>query len=45
MMDRLNQDELAELLREIRDTDEDYKDELLTDLLISPYPTKITQDN
>lgn len=43
-MDKLTKDQLRDLLVEIRDTDEDYKDELLTDLIIIPYPSRETQD-
>ena len=38
-------DELAELLAQLELSTEDSRDELLTDFLIRPYPTKSTQDN
>ena len=37
--------ELGELMDLIEDSSETDRDELLTDLLIRPYPTKRSQDN
>jgi hypothetical protein len=42
---QMNTDELAELLTQLELGTEDTRDELLTDLLVRPYPTKVTQDN
>jgi len=38
-------DELGELLAQLELSTEESRDELLTDLLVRPYPTKVTQDN
>jgi hypothetical protein len=42
---QMNTDELAELLTQLELGTEDSRDELLTDFLVRPYPTKATQDN
>ena len=42
---QMNTDELAELLTQLELSTEDSRDELLTDFLVRPYPTKVTQDN
>jgi hypothetical protein len=42
---QMNTDELAELLTQLELSTEDSRDELLTDFLVRPYPTKGTQDN
>jgi hypothetical protein len=42
---QMNTDELAELLTQLELSTEDSRDELLTDFLVRPYPTKATQDN
>jgi hypothetical protein len=42
---QMNTDELAELLTQLELSTEDSRDELLTDFLVRPYPTKSTQDN
>src|SRR4051794_9251017 len=44
-MQDMTTDELAELLAQLELSTEDSRDELLTDFLVRPYPTKHTQDN
>ena len=44
-MQDMTTDELAELLAQLELSTEDSRDELLTDFLVRPYPTKMTQDN
>jgi hypothetical protein len=44
-MQDMTTDELAELLTQLELGTEDSRDELLTDFLVRPYPTKSTQDN
>jgi hypothetical protein len=44
-MQDMTTDELAELLAQLELSTEDSRDELLTDFLVRPYPTKSTQDN
>jgi hypothetical protein len=44
-MQDMTTDELAELLAQLELSTEDSRDELLTDFLVRPYPTKVTQDN
>jgi hypothetical protein len=44
-MQDMTTDELAELLTQLELSTEDSRDELLTDFLVRPYPTKSTQDN
>jgi hypothetical protein len=44
-MQQMNTDELAELLTQLELSTEETRDELLTDFLVRPYPTKVTQDN
>jgi hypothetical protein len=44
-MQEMTTDELAELLAQLELSTEDSRDELLTDFLVRPYPTKVTQDN
>jgi hypothetical protein len=44
-MQQMTSDELAELLTQLEISDEESRDELLTDFLVRPYPTKVTQDN
>ncbi len=44
-MEDLTTQELEELVDIIEDSSETDRDELLTDMLIRPYPTKRSQDN
>jgi hypothetical protein len=44
-MQQMNTDELSELLAQLELSTEETRDELLTDFLVRPYPTKVTQDN
>jgi hypothetical protein len=44
-MQDMTTDELGELLAQLELSTEDSRDELLTDFLVRPYPTKSTQDN
>ena len=44
-MPEMTMDELQELLTQLELSTEDSRDELLTDFLVRPYPTKGTQDN
>jgi hypothetical protein len=44
-MQNMSTDELTELVTQLELSTEDSRDELLTDFLVRPYPTKITQDN
>jgi hypothetical protein len=44
-MNEITVDELGELLAQLELSTEESRDELLTDLLVRPYPTKVTQDN
>jgi hypothetical protein len=44
-MPQMTSDELAELLTQLELSTEETRDELLTDFLVRPYPTKVTQDN
>jgi hypothetical protein len=44
-MQNMTMDELAELLTQLELSTEESRDELLTDFLVRPYPTKVTQDN
>jgi hypothetical protein len=44
-MPEMTMDELQELLTQLELSTEDSRDELLTDFLVRPYPTKVTQDN
>jgi hypothetical protein len=44
-MQDMTTDELMELLAQLELSTEDSRDELLTDFLVRPYPTKSTQDN
>jgi len=44
-MPQMTVDELTELVTQLEISTEDTRDELLTDFLVRPYPTKITQDN
>jgi hypothetical protein len=44
-MPQMNVDELTELVTQLELSTEDTRDELLTDFLVRPYPTKMTQDN
>ena len=44
-MEDMTTQELEELVDIIEDSSETDRDELLTDLLIRPYPTKRSQDN
>jgi hypothetical protein len=44
-MPEMTMDELQDLLTQLELSSEDTRDELLTDFLVRPYPTKVTQDN
>jgi hypothetical protein len=44
-MQQMNSDELADLVTQLELSTEETRDELLTDFLVRPYPTKGTQDN
>jgi hypothetical protein len=44
-MQQMNTDELVELVTHLELSTEETRDELLTDFLVRPYPTKATQDN
>ena len=44
-MQQMNTDELSELLAQMELSTDETRDELLTDFLVRPYPTKVTQDN
>jgi hypothetical protein len=44
-MDEMTAEDLQEHLRLLAQADQKDKDELLTDLLVHVYPTKITQDS
>jgi hypothetical protein len=44
-MPEITVDQLAQLLAHLRAGTEESLDELLTDFLVVPYPTRLTQDN
>jgi hypothetical protein len=44
-MQQMTSEELADLVTQLELSTEESRDELLTDFLVRPYPTKVTQDN
>jgi hypothetical protein len=44
-MPQMTTDELTELVTQLELSTEETRDELLTDFLVRPYPTRATQDN
>jgi hypothetical protein len=44
-MQQMTLEELGDLLTQLELSTEESRDELLTDFLVRPYPTKVTQDN
>jgi hypothetical protein len=44
-MPEMTTDELIDLLTQLELSTEESRDELLTDFLVRPYPTKATQDS
>jgi hypothetical protein len=44
-MKPMTAEQLAEIIARTAATTTDERDEMLTDLLIAPYPTKLGQDN
>jgi hypothetical protein len=44
-MQQMTSEELDDLVTQLELSTEETRDELLTDFLVRPYPTKVTQDN
>ena len=44
-MQQMTSEELADLVTQLELSTEESRDELLTDFLVRPYPTTVTQDN